>query len=166
MSRPVSATACLFAGGAVLLLAGCSTKPQTDYAKLGLVGATGRVTLDGEALPGVYIVFEAPDQTYSYGRTDSAGAFALQFNSEIDGVTPGPKTVRITTRNVTGLPEESFDGVSSAGVTGEGDDESTAEDPDAVRPGGPVIPARYNSESELTAKVDASHTNFVFDLTS
>ena len=64
---------CLVHIAGFLLLAGCSHPLATDYSKLGLVDVSGRVTLDGDPLAGATVLFEADDQTYSYGRTDASG---------------------------------------------------------------------------------------------
>ena len=126
-----------------LLLAGC----QPDgYAKLGLINVTGKVTLDGQPLPHANVVFESADKRTSSGVTDSSGSYALMYDSETPGVTPGPKTVRITTANV--------------GVEGGG----TAEG--AAPAGTERLPSKYNRQSELKADVSASNKMFNFDLKS
>ncbi len=136
---------------AALLATGCGgDKP--DYANLNLVDVSGTVTLDGEPLAGAGVFFEADDQTFSYAKTDSSGHYAMRFNSEITGVLPGPKTVRIRS---TGL---GFD-----------DDGDSEDEPDEGSSGGEKperVPTRYNSASELTVTVSDSERTFNFDLTS
>jgi hypothetical protein len=127
----------------LLLLAGC----QPDgYAELGLVAVAGKVTLDGQPLANANVIFESADKRTSSGVTDSAGSYSLKYDSETPGVTPGPKTVRITTANV--------------GAEGGGAAEG------AAPTGQERIPAKYNRQSELKADVSASNKTFNFDLKS
>lgn len=135
-------------GLACLTLAACVATgcwggpPRMDYSKAGLVQVGGTVRFGGKPLPGALVVFENPENgTFSFGRTDDTGKYALMFDSVKRGVTKGRKTVRIRT----------------AGSFGEGD-------PDA-RPGGKeLVPARYNSQSTLTVEVTADSTSTDFDL--
>ncbi|MBI1312314.1 carboxypeptidase regulatory-like domain-containing protein [bacterium] len=131
----------------ILLLTGCGGQ-KPDYGSLNLVDVSGTVTLDGEPLAGAAVLFESKDQSFSYAETDSSGHYLLQFNSEISGVMPGPKTVRIRS---TGLAFE--DGSEEPSESDEGD-------------GPERVPARYNSASELTVTVSESERRFDFELTS
>jgi hypothetical protein len=126
-----------------LLAIGCQDQSKVpQYASLGLIEVTGKVTLDGTPTAGLSVIFENPaDKTFSHGTTDANGVFRLSFNSEKTGCTPGEKIVRITGKPV-------------------GED-----DPD-VEPAGVKIPARYNRQSELKVTVDSSHTYFEFQVTS
>ena len=123
------------------LLLGCSTQPSIDYAKYGLAEVSGTITMDGQPLAGALVVFESDDRRTSTGRTDGNGDYILQFNPSKSGVLPGKKTVRIST--------------------------GMAESEEETTPGIETIPARYNTQSELTVEVEpnASHT-FDFALTS
>jgi hypothetical protein len=113
-----------------------------DYSKAGLVQVGGTVRLGGKPLPKALVVFENTENgTFSYGRTDDAGRYILMFDSVKQGVTKGPKTVRIKT----------------TGSFGEGD-------PDARSGGKELVPARYNSASTLTVDVTADSTSTDFDL--
>ena len=136
-----------FPPGVVLLLAfaavGCDSRPRADYGSVGLASVSGTVTMDGEPLEGAVVRFRHTDNPmrYAYGRTDAAGRYSLNFNSEASGALPGPKTVTIST---------------------------AATGPEVVGGGGPErVPARYNRDSELLEMVDpgGSHT-FDFALTS
>jgi hypothetical protein len=121
---------------------GCSSERQPEYASLGLVEVSGKVTMDGAPLPNAKVAFENPeDKTYSVGKTDDAGVYTLMFNSDKSGCTPGKKIVRISP----------YTGSES--------------DPDA-EPSGVKIPTRYNRKSELTAEVDAGNRTFDFELKS
>lgn len=125
------------------LLAGCSTSPRMDYAKAGLVQIGGVVKLGGAPLANALVIFENPENgTFSYARTDSAGRYALMFDSVQPGVTKGRKTVRIKT----------------AGSFGEGD-------PDARSTGGKeLLPACYHSDSKLVVEVSAPSDHVDFEL--
>lgn len=104
--------------------------------------------LEGQPLSGGSIYFESDDKTYSASNIDSSGQYSLRFNSEKMGVTPGPKTVRIRTQ---AMPTE---------VGG------SEEDPDA-KPKAVVstgVPDCYDKASPIRVTVDASSSQFDFDL--
>jgi len=128
---------------ALALVAGCSTSPQMDYAKAGLVRVGGVVTLGGAPLAKALVIFENPENgTFSYGRTDDSGRYTLMFDSVQPGVTKGRKTVRIKT----------------SGAIGE-------DDPDAkAARGKEVLPACYNSDSKLVFEVSGPSDAVNFDL--
>jgi hypothetical protein len=126
-----------------ILLTGC----QSDgYAELGLVEVAGKVTLDGQPLANANVVFESADKRTASGITDSSGNYSLMYDSETPGVTPGPKTVRITTADV--------------GVEGGGAAEG------AAPAGKERLPAKFNAQSELKADVSAANKTFNFELKS
>jgi hypothetical protein len=137
----------------VLLLAACGPRIRTDYSKLDLVDVRGHVRLDGNPVIGAVVIFEADDGSYSFGRTDNSGEYRLMFNSEKSGVLPGPKLVRISTMQ-TLMDEE-----SAAFV------EEPSEMP-AKMPHKELIPARFNTQSQLRTVVDANTTELNFDLDS
>ena len=126
----------------IVVVAGCSTRPSIDYASARFAEVTGTVTMDGQPLAGALVIFSSDDGRFSAGRTDGSGHYALRFNAEKLGVLPGPKIVRIST----GM---------------------TASEEEEAAPRIETIPARYNTESELTADVkpDAPQT-FDFELSS
>lgn len=127
-------------GLAVTLGCGSST-PRMDYSKAGLVDVSGTVRFDGEPLAAAIVIFESPDETFSFARTDEAGRYRLLFDSVMPGVTKGSKTVRIRT----------------LGSLGE-------DDPDAKRGGSEIIPSCYNAKSTLTVEVTGNSTTTDFDL--
>lgn len=131
--------------GLLILAAGCSTSPQIDYAKAGLVDVSGTVTMDGEPLSEALVHFETDDGRISYGRTDVTGHYELRFDSDMQGVIPGEKTVRISTSASTG--DEAERGTSVARIE--------------------TVPVRYNKESELRVEVKPGEAQtFDFDLES
>jgi hypothetical protein len=155
--RAVNNALSLFLPSAFLILNGCSTAPTAGYDSIELLQVSGDVTLDGQPLPGAVVTFEAEDGQFSYGLTDDSGSYRLQLDSDMEGVRPGKKIVRIsTTRKILGLNA----------------DEGSAETPpDEAAPAGDQqsgerVPAKFNSESALVAEVTADQTNFDFDLRS
>lgn len=137
---------------------GCNTSPQMRYDSVQLVEASGTVTLDGKPLPNAVVTFESPETgQFAYGMTDSDGYYTLQFDSAVDGVTPGRKIVRIsTTRKILGLNSE-----EEAGEGG-GEGEGAA----AAAPEKELVPAKYNKSSELTVEVTPDQTEYDFELSS
>ena len=158
MNGPMASTlwtGCSIVG--LLLLAGCGGV-QTDYGQLDLKEISGTVTLDGAPLAEAVVRFEAPDGTFSYGKTDGSGNYTLMLNSEKRGVTPGLKVVRISTtgglgEDSDGEPRESEDGA---------DAEVNGSSP-AVN--GERVPPCYHRDSKLQVNVERS-INLKFDLKS
>lgn len=142
------------------LCSGCNSALRSDYSQLDLVNAHGTVTLDGQPLAGAVITFEAPDGQFSFAQTNSSGQYKLQLDSEHGGVTPGEKTVRIsTTRKILGLNTE--EGEEAEGGGGEGPDGQPLKSD-----GGERVPDKYNKNSELKVTVSADKTQYDFDLKS
>jgi hypothetical protein len=131
-------------GSLLLLVGGCRPAPTVDYDKLELLDVTGQVTLDGIALQGARVEFESADATCSTATTDADGRYRLTFDSRRQGCLPGTKVVRI---RMAPAP-------------------ANEEDPDAAPTSGVVIPARYNSDSQLTATVSSTQRTFDFALLS
>lgn len=126
-------------------LTACGPK-RPDYASLELLPVSGLVTLNRAPLAGAQVIFEAPDGTYSYGRTDAEGRYELQFNSEARGTLPGEKTVRIWT--------------ARRGI------EFATEAPPGETDLEELIPAQYNEASELHVHVTDQQRTFDFALQS
>ena len=140
----------------LLIASGCGSA-GADYSLVELKKVGGKVTLDGQPLIGAVVMFETPDRQFAYGLTDSGGRYTLQIDSEKAGVTPGQKTVRIsTTKSIPGL--NSPEGKEGGEAPSEGG---------AVPAEKPVerVPAKYNVDSTLSVNVTAS-AEFNFDLTS
>jgi hypothetical protein len=129
----------------LLVVSGCSS--EADYSSLNLVEVTGKVTLDGSPLAGARVAFHGTDGHTPMGTTDDAGMYRLMYDSSHPGCTPGEKVVRITK----GGSEE---GADSEGTTDEG------------APISDSIPAKYNRNSTLTAKVSPESRTFNWDLSS
>ncbi len=119
--------------GAVSLL-GCGgggDKPQ-------LATVSGQVTLDGNPLANVSVVFESENGQVSYGGTDSTGKYELSFRDGAKGAEVGKNTVRIST--VLDHPEP-----------------PGYKDP---------IPAKYNADSTLSVEVQPGPNTHNFELQS
>jgi hypothetical protein len=103
----------------------------------GLGNVSGKVTLDGQPLAGALVEFQPSEGRGSIGSTDAQGVYKLSYTENSQGAVLGKHTVRIT----------------------------MADDEEEQKPGG-KIPARYNSQSELTAEVKSGSNEHNFDLQS
>ena len=128
-----------------LLTVGCMGCGSDAYAQLGLIEVSGIVLLDGKPLPNAKVSFEGEDKRQAIGVADSAGRYRLMYDSRTAGVTPGRKTVRITTADV--------------GLEGDGLAEGASLPKE-------TIPSRYNVNSELKADVTDASRTFDFSLKS
>ena len=115
---------------------GCGGGPE-----LGEV--TGRVTLDGQPVPGATVTFQPTDgRQPSTGETNENGEYTLVFTEKQAGALVGEHTVAIETFQL---------GTDAAG---EVDDVPER------------IPARYNISTELQETVNAGLQEINFELTS
>lgn len=157
--NPLNSSACaLFVGVVAATMLGCGGAPQADYASIGLVPVTGTVTLDDQPLEGAVVFFEAPDTTAAYATTDADGKYTMKFNSEVMGVPPGPKVVRISTTASTGESEETFEE--------EDDDAKASRKKKKARDPNEKVPDAYHSNSNIQVTVDDSTVVFDFALKS
>ena len=150
---------CLLLPGFFLLIfaSGCSQQQRPDYTSLGLAEVTGTIRLDGKPLPNAHVIFEAPDKSYSFGKTNGGGEYTLLFNSEQPGVLPGQKIIRIQLNR---FSEEDGDQQSDT-------DESDGQDPTLeLATDLSELPSAYNRNSQLTATVAAGFQKINFDLKS
>ena len=125
---------------AVLTMLGCQQQRRPDYESLGLVPVTGTVRMDGQPLSGINVIFENENGGFSHGKTNELGIYRLMYTSEQPGVTPGKKTVRITS-----LPVGEVEHREGAAT-------------------GDLIPARYNVQSKQIVEVSTDQQSFDFDL--
>jgi hypothetical protein len=126
------------------LLLGCLLAVGLGCGSPKFVPVSGKVTLNGKALPGATVSFEplgADDSPSSLpgsvGKTNAEGAFTLKAVGGQGGAVPGKHRVRIV-------------------VAGDGDQRPTR---GSVKP----LPSHYNSDSKLTYVVPAkgaSDANF------
>ena len=117
------------------ILVGCGKSPIT---------VSGKVTLDGNPVERGTITFEPQDK-----QTANAGGAITQGAYTVKDIPPGKKLVRITGLKVTG------------------ERLSIATDPNSkkIEDTVPIVPARYNDQSDLVRDVTAS-TTLDFDLKS
>ena len=120
------------------------------------VPVSGTVTLDGQPLAGAMVRFEptgaggstAEGWIDSSGITDAQGRYTLSTPDGMSGAVVGTHKVSITTAPPSGPVDFSTEGQTTA-------------------PAKEVIPARYNSQTELTFEVPKGGTDAAnFDLTS
>jgi len=79
---------------ALVVFVGCSTRPA-DQPEIAPVA--GRVTMDGQPLAGVSVVFESERSVLSFGNTDADGRYKLSYIRSAKGAGLGNNTVRIST---------------------------------------------------------------------
>lgn len=131
---------CLFMMIGVFLLTGCSGK--RDRPSLGTV--TGKVFMDGQPLPNVWIMFIPTTGRTSIGRADKDGKFELMYLEGVKGANLGTHKVVITTYN-----EDEIEDFKAEG--------KFVEEP---------IPAKYNHETTLTETVKEGKNNIEIRLES
>ena len=122
----------------VFVAVGCGS--SGDRPELGNV--SGTVTLDGEPLVGVLVLFGPENGRTSTAMTDEQGHYTLQYLADVQGAKIGPHKVVIKTY----LEDES--------------------DPEAIAAFVEKVPAKYNTNTELTAEVKEGDNTINFDLTS
>lgn len=125
---------------------------SSDQPELGQV--TGTITLDGQPLRGIDVVFQPDSGRPARGRTDADGKYELTYIRQTKGTKVGPNRVEIAPSE-DGEIEES--------------ENSGEENKPAAKPsksGKPKIPARYNVKSELERDVKAGKNTFDFELKS
>jgi hypothetical protein len=143
------------------LYSGCSSGPQADYSKLGLVEVAGTISLDGQPVPKAAIFFYGENGTYSYGITDKSGHYVAMLNSQKSGVIPGEKKIEISTVHSPVPGGLSDDGAQSGEVI--------EEDPDAPvkkKRAGEKIPDCYNTKTTLKVDISNSDSGMDFNLKS
>jgi len=129
---------------------GCSS---SDRPELGQV--TGTVTLSGKPLTGVAVVFQPENGRPARGITNAEGKYELTYISQTKGTKIGPNRVEIA-------PSE--EGEDSEEV--ESDDGEPQVAPNRSKSAKPVVPKRYNVQSELKVDVKPGENTFDFQLES
>ena len=135
----------------VLSLAGCGS--TSDQPELGQV--TGTITLDGEPLKGIAVVFYPDSGRPARGKTSPEGKYELTYIRETKGTKVGHNRVEVAPDEEGAEEEES----------GDGSGEEQVQKPKA-KGAKPKIPARYNTKSELEADVKPGENVFDFKLES
>ena len=127
-----------------LPLVGCGGAP-TDQPDLGTV--TGTVTMNGQPLTDVMVVFSPENGRSSMGVTDAEGNYELEYVGDTKGAKIGQHKVSITTAQTDSASEES------------GGEESGA-------PVKETIPPMYNSKTTLTEEVKPGENIINFTLST
>lgn len=129
----------------LLFLFGCN---DSNAPQLGDV--TGTILLDGKALDRAVVVFSPQaGGRQSIGITDKSGNYSLRFSDEAEGALIGTHGVVITTEYPATSPADDDDGSAV---------------PEKGRP--ELLPARYHSQTTLTADVKSGRNVANFELTS
>jgi len=127
---------------------GCGSKG--DQPELGTVHGT--VTLDGQPLVGVAVVFQPDNGRPSRGTTDAEGKYELIYIRQTKGAKVGPHRVEIAPSEEGGVEE----------IEGDVDENAAGSKPAAKS----KVPSRYNSKSELNVDVKSGANKIDFDLKS
>ncbi|QDT53468.1 hypothetical protein Pan44_14850 [Caulifigura coniformis] len=130
-----------------LNLTGCGG--VSDQPDLGQV--KGTITLDGQPLAGMAVVFFPENGRPAKATTTADGTYDLIYVRETRGTKLGKNRVEIA-------PSEGEDDADDA------QSEENAPQRKAVKPSKPKIPARYNTKSELQADVKPGENVFDFKL--
>jgi len=101
----------------------------------------GTVTLDNQPLPNAKVIFEPENGRPSGATTDEKGQYQLKYTSDNNGALIGTHRVTISTRS-SGNPDE------------------------GIEPTPELVPAKYNSQSELVKEVTKGKNIIDFNLTS
>ncbi|MFN3161416.1 MAG: carboxypeptidase-like regulatory domain-containing protein [Rubinisphaera brasiliensis] len=120
----------------LLILPGCG---GGDGPEMGTV--SGTVTLDGDPLPNVQVLFNPGTARPSEAVTNESGQYELQYTPDIEGAVVGTHQVFISSRHE---------------LDDEGNPVSQEE----------AVPAKYNTESTLSEEVTSGHNEINFDLES
>lgn len=137
----------------MLFHVGCSSRG--DQPELGTV--TGTITLDGQPLAGVAVVFQPDNGRPSRGMTDAQGKYELTYIRQTKGAKVGPHRVEIAPSEEGEVEEvEEAEG-------GDGEEQQASPKP---KSGKSAVPARYNVKSELKADVKSGANTFDFALES
>lgn len=120
-----------------LVLSGCGNGKDVSLASV-----SGRVTFNGQPLSGATVEFQPLKGSPSFGVTDTDGRYTLKFTRQLTGAVLGEHQVRIRTARLT---------ADAAGN-------------DVLNP--ETIPAHYNAQSQLKAKVESRNSDINFDLNS
>jgi hypothetical protein len=131
---PIGGVACVS-----LIVALSVTGCGSDGPERGVV--TGKVTLNGDPLPGADVEFQPEDGSPSYGTTDDRGRYDLMYTRDKRGAMLGEHTVRIMTSTTT--------------TDTQGEEVRVPQQ----------VPPKYNARTQLTRDVRPGRNRFDFELT-
>jgi hypothetical protein len=141
----------LLIGFLCLAALGCGSNDGPESVEV-----RGKVTVNGQPVEGLKVLFRLPDGPQAIGTTNTEGAYELVLPGGVKGAQVGSNIVSITGRDPRISPEIIAEMKAEASANNE-----TFIDPTKL----PVIPARYNEKTELTAEVSNGKTVFDYDLT-
>jgi hypothetical protein len=124
--------------GFLVSTVGCADKGATgiNYSHVKLVKMSGKITLDGVALPYAQVFFtDTSTNNSAFGLADEQGNYTIMFNTEKQGIEPGEKKVEIWSAR--GGPD--FIGPFRV--------------PEEILKEKEKVPAQYNTKSTLTVRV-------------
>ncbi|MFN3158430.1 MAG: hypothetical protein ACE37I_03880 [Rubinisphaera brasiliensis] len=117
-----------------------------------LANVSGTVTVNGDPVEGLIVEFQPADGPPASGVTDGSGNYTLTATGGRSGAQLGLNQVRVK-----GRPADTSEEVLSEMATEEGTDLEALKSL-------PVIPPKYNEESELEADVQPGSNEFDFPL--
>ncbi|AMV32957.1 hypothetical protein VN12_12585 [Pirellula sp. SH-Sr6A] len=136
--------------GLSLFASGCTSSDQPELGQV-----TGTITLDGKPLTGVAVVFQPENGRPARGMTNAEGKYELVYIRQTKGSKVGPNRVEIA-------PSEEGE-ESEEPEVGDGEAQTASK---KSKSGKPVVPARYNTKSELKVEVVSGKNTFDFQLES
>lgn len=125
---------------ASLILALSLTGCGGDGPERGVV--TGKVTLNGDPLPGADVVFQPEEGSPSLAVTDDKGRYDLMYTRDKRGAMVGEHVVQITT--------------PTTGTDTQGNEVRVPQQ----------VPPKYNAGSTLTCEVKPGKNTYDFELTN
>lgn len=134
----------------IIVQLGCTSSDQPELGQV-----IGTITLDGMPLTGVAVVFQPENGRPARGMTDAEGKYELTYIRQTQGTKVGFNRVEIA-------PSE--EGEESGDV--ETGDSETQPAPSRSKSGKPLVPSRYNVQSELKVDVKPGENTFDFQLES
>ncbi|SFI74717.1 carboxypeptidase-like regulatory domain-containing protein [Planctomicrobium piriforme] len=100
MPTTIQKNLCLFGCATALWLSGCGQKSnQPAVAKV-----TGRVTLSGQPVAGLTVIYNAQGGRPSYGETDRDGFYRMQYTHDEQGVKVGEAGITFDPFSFEGTP--------------------------------------------------------------
>jgi len=129
---------------------GCSSSDQPELGQV-----TGTVSMDGKPLTGVAVVFQPENGRPARGTTNAEGQYELVYIRQTKGAKVGPNRVQIASN------EEGED--SGEVESGDGEPKANSKGSKSSKP---LVPKRYNVQSELKVDVKPGANTFDFQLES
>ena len=149
----------------LMLLTVCCFGCSGSGTEVELGRVTGVVTMDGKPLADAVVIFIPENGNPSTAQTDAAGKYELAHRGNAMGAIFGKHKVRITTGQPP-TPEVDPDADVSQLETATGIGFEETETPKGKAAKKEPIPAKYNTNTTLTAEVKAGENTFDFKLES